>query len=177
MRLSIAEIGTNPDGRPQLRSANPSLRSPDRGVPMATDSFAQLLEQLCLDEDAAAHDVFKRYARRLIALTRRQFEPRLAYRVDPEDVVQSAFKSFFLRHREGKLRVADWDNMWGLLTLITRRKCADRVEYLRAQRRDVDREVSTPVSVDQLRQLAVDRKPLPEEIASLTETVEYLFRS
>jgi len=144
---------------------------------MATDSFAQLLEQLCSDEDAAAHDVFKRYARRLIALTRRQFEPRLAYRVDPEDVVQSAFKSFFLRHREGKLRVADWDNMWGLLTLITRRKCADRVEYLRAQRRDVDREVSTPASVDQLRQLAVDREPLPEEIASLSETVEYLFRS
>ena len=92
----------------------------------------RLLERLRSDEDAAARDVFQRFARRLVALTRRQFEPRLAHRVDPEDVVQSAFKSFFVRHREGKLQVGDWDNLWGLLTLITLRKCADRVEYLRA---------------------------------------------
>jgi RNA polymerase sigma-70 factor, ECF subfamily len=144
---------------------------------MKTDSFADLLDRLHSDEDAAARDVFQRYARRLIALTRRQFEPRLAHRVDPEDVVQSAFKSFFLRHREGKLLVSDWDNLWNLLTLITRRKCADRIEYLRAQRRDIDREVSAPDEADQPWQLTVDREPLPEEVASVTETVEYLLRS
>jgi RNA polymerase sigma-70 factor (ECF subfamily) len=141
---------------------------------MKTDSFADLLNRLYSDEDAAARDVFQRYSRRLIAVTRRHIGPGLAHRVDPEDVVQSAFKSFFLRHREGKLRVGDWDNMWGLLALITRRKCADRVEYLRAGRRDVDRELSISASADQPWLVAADREPLPEEVASLTEMVERL---
>jgi RNA polymerase sigma-70 factor, ECF subfamily len=140
-----------------------------------TDSFAALLERFHSDEDAAARDVFQRYAHQLIALTRRQVEPRLAHRIDPEDVVQSAFKSFFLRHREGKLRVGDWDNLWHLLILITRRKCADRVEYLRAERRNVDREISAPDGADDPWKLAADREPLPQEVAILAEAVEHLF--
>src|SRR5262249_20581206 len=130
---------------------------------MQTDSFTALLDRFSTDEAAAARDVFERYARRLIALTRRQFEPRLAHRIDPEGGFQSAFKSVFIRHREGKLRVGDWDNLWALLTLITRRKCADRVEYLRAGRRDVDRELMAPGAA-QLCDLAADREPLPEEV-------------
>lgn len=144
---------------------------------MNTGSFTALLTRLHSDEDAAARDVFNRYSRQLIALTRRQFEARLAHRIDPEDVVQSAFKSFFIRHREGKLRVGDWDNLWALLSLITRRKCADRVEYLRAHRRDVDRETAAPAEADRQWQLAVDRQPLPDEVASATEIVELLLRS
>jgi RNA polymerase sigma-70 factor (ECF subfamily) len=142
----------------------------------ATDSFTSLLERLRSDENSAARDVLRRYSRQLIALTRRQFEPRLARRIDPEEVVQSAFKSFFVRHREGKLRVGDWNNLWGLLALITRRKCADRVEYFRAGRRDVDREVSIPEGSGQRWEPAEGREPSPEEAAVLAETVEYLFR-
>ena len=144
---------------------------------MTTDSFTALQERFRSDENAAARDVFKRYARQLVAFARRQFAPRLAHRIDPEDVVQSAFKSFFLGRREGKLRAGDWDKMWGLLALITQRKCADRIEYLRAQRRDIDREVSAPVEADQPWPLVADREPLPEEVVGLTETVEFLLRS
>src|SRR5262249_40644087 len=157
-RLTRPAVATRQAGRTGHISRSPSVtRQRDR---MQTDSFTALLNRFHSDEDAAARDVVNRYSRRLIALTRRQFEPRLAHRVDPEDVVQSAFKSFFIRHREGKLRVGDWDNLWGLLTVITRRKCADRVEYLRAGRRDVDRELLAPVGADQLWQLAADREPL-----------------
>src|SRR5262249_4334117 len=134
-------------------------------------------ERFHSDEDAAAHDVYRRYARQLLAITRRQFEARFAHRIDPEDVVLSAFKSFFIRHRKGELRVGDWDNLWALLRLITRRKCADRVEYLRAQRRDVDREVCDSDGVEQLWQMAVDREPSPQEVAILAETVECLFQA
>ncbi|WP_390699111.1 ECF-type sigma factor [Gemmata massiliana] len=75
------------------------------------------------------------------------------------------------------MRVGDWDHTWALLALITRRKCADRVEHLRAMRRAVDREASVPNGADQPWQLIADHEPLPEEVASLTETVELLFRS
>lgn len=141
------------------------------------DSFAAWMERLRLDENVGAQEVFQRYARQLVALARRQFERRLAHRIDPEDVVQSAFKSFFVRHREGKLHVGGWNNLWALLAVITRRKCAHRVEYLLAERRDVSREVSNPEWHDQGGQLALDREPLPQEAAILAETVEDLFRA
>jgi RNA polymerase sigma-70 factor, ECF subfamily len=142
----------------------------------ANDSFTSVMGQLRSGDDAAARDVFERYARQLAALARRQVQQRLAHRVDPEDVVQSVFKSFFLRHREGKLDVQNWKHLWGLLTVITLRKCVDRVDYLQAGRRDVNREVSAPAGQEQPWQLAPDREPLPEEAAVLTETVEQLWR-
>jgi RNA polymerase sigma-70 factor, ECF subfamily len=142
----------------------------------ATDSFAALIEGLRAGEDAASREVFERFACRLIALARRQFEQRLAHRVDVEGVVQSAFKSFFVRHRKGKLQVGNWNGLWGLLTLITLRKCADRAEYFRAERRDVRREVAPPAGRDQPCHLALDREPRPDEAAILAEMVEQICR-
>ena len=138
-----------------------------------SDSFAVIEGRLRLGEDEAAREVFQRFARRLLALTRRQFEQRLAHRVDAEGVVQSAFKSFFVRHREGKLQVENWNALWGLLTVITLRKCADRVEYHRAARRDFGREAVLYQEND----VSLDREPDPHEAAVLAETVEQLFRA
>jgi RNA polymerase sigma-70 factor (ECF subfamily) len=152
------------------------LFAPDGNVMIATDSFAELIDRLRADEDAASQEVFRRYARQLIDLARRQVAQRLAHRIDPEDVVQSALKSFFVRHRDGKLQVENWNNLWGLLTLITLRKCADRVEYNRAERRDVSREVSALAGSDQPWELAPGREPSPQEAAVMAETVEHLFQ-
>jgi RNA polymerase sigma-70 factor (ECF subfamily) len=142
-----------------------------------TESFSAVMEQLRSGEDAAARAVFQRFARQLVALARRRVEGRLAHRLDPEDVVQSAFKSFFVRYRDGKLQVGDWDGLWGLLTLITLRKCADRFEYLRAERRDVAREAPARDGQVPPWQLTAGREPQPYEAALLTETVEQLWRA
>ena len=42
------------------------------------------------------------------------------------------------------MEVGSWDSLWGLLTVITLRKCSERAAYYRAQCRDVAREVSAP---------------------------------
>src|SRR3954465_727650 len=115
---------------------------------MSDDTFARLMARLRSGEDAAAREVFERFAGRLVALARGRFNRLLARKVDPEDVVQSAFKSFFVRHREGKLEVGDCGGLWNLLTLITLRKCADRAEYFLAERRDAAREVTGSASGD-----------------------------
>ena len=141
------------------------------------DCFSELMERLRSGDDAVAREVFDRFAGRLVALARRRFDRRLAHKVDPEDVVQSAFKSFFTRHRGGTIRLRDWDGLWGLLTLITLRKCVDRVDYFRAGRRDFRREASAAEGQDSPWQLALDREPRPEEAAAFAETVERLFRS
>lgn len=116
----------------------------------------------------SANDAFERFTRRLIGLARVHLDARLQHKIEPEDVVQSAYKSFFLRYGEGALAAEGWDGLWGLLTRITLRKCADRVRYHRAERRDLARE--TP-DVEPWREASA-REPTPEEATLLTETVE-----
>lgn len=142
------------------------------------DTFARLMAGLRSGEDAAARAVFERFAGRLVAMARGRFNRLLARKVDPEDVVQSAFKSFFVRHRAGSLTVGGWDGLWSLLVLITVRKCADRAEYFLADRRDACREVTAGTRADESYtwHAAPDREPRPEEAAILAETVEHLFR-
>src|SRR4029077_7900150 len=142
------------------------------------ETFSCLMARLRSGEDAAAREVFERFAGQLMALTRRRFNRLLARKVEPEDVVQSAFKSFLVRHRAGKLNVGGWDGLWNLLTLITLRKCADRAEYFLADRRDATREATGPAGGDgrDAWLVALDREPRPEEAVILAETVEHLFR-
>jgi RNA polymerase sigma-70 factor (ECF subfamily) len=143
------------------------------------DSFPDVMARLRAGDDAAAADVFGRFARRLAVLARRHLDTHIRQKVDPEEVVQSAYKSFFLRFEDGKLDVADWENLWGLMTLLTVRKCADRAEYFGAQRRAVNREVSADAPARDGDggsgwHAAIDREPTPDEAAALAETVEKL---
>jgi RNA polymerase sigma-70 factor (ECF subfamily) len=144
-----------------------------------TETFARLMARLRSGENAAASALFEQFASRLVALTRRRFNRVLARKVDPEDVVQSVFKSFFARHRAGKLEISDCDALWNVLTLITLRKCADRAAFFLAERRDATRETSGPASGDSLdaSSRALDREPRPEEALILEEIVEGLFRT
>jgi RNA polymerase sigma-70 factor (ECF subfamily) len=140
-----------------------------------SDSFADFLTRLRARDDAAARELFERFARRLIGLARGRFADGLRHKVDPEDVVQSAYKSFFLRYGDGRLDACNWDSLWGLLTLITVRKCAERVAYHRAECRDVGREVSAPPGEDRPPGLETfGREPTPLEAAELSETVDRL---
>jgi RNA polymerase sigma-70 factor (ECF subfamily) len=119
---------------------------------------------------------FERFTRRLIGLARAQLDARLLHKIDPEDVVQSAYKSFFLRYGEGSLAAEGWDGLWGLLTCITLRKCADCVRYHRAERRDVNREADAASEGAEPWRDAVAREPTPDAAAVLAETVERLLR-
>jgi RNA polymerase sigma-70 factor (ECF subfamily) len=140
------------------------------------DSFAQFMTRLKEGDEAAASEVFGRFVRRLVGLASRQFDSWLKRKVDLEGVVQSAFKSFFAGHDQGRFEgLADWEGLWGLLTVITLRKCSRRHEYLGAECRDPRREVarsSSPERQDWWE--AIDREPTPLEAALLNETVDRL---
>jgi RNA polymerase sigma-70 factor (ECF subfamily) len=144
---------------------------------MSDDSFAALMRNLREGEDDAAREVFSRFTRQLVSLARSRLDDRLASKVDPEDVVQSAYKSFFVRQRAGQLDVGNWKSLWGLLTVITLRKVADRAAYFHADKRDASRELPPPADTQTPAwQTALDREPTPDEAAALTETVESLLR-
>jgi RNA polymerase sigma-70 factor (ECF subfamily) len=143
-------------------------------VNAANDSFPEWLARLRARDNAAAREIFQRFTGRLIALASRQFHAALKHKVDPEDVVQSAFKSLFHRLNEGKLEIGNWDDLWGLLTLITMRKCTDRIVYHRAECRDAAREEFAPSAGEGATPWpdTPGREPTPLEAAVLSETVE-----
>lgn len=140
------------------------------------DSFADLMGRLRTGDDAAAAAVFHRFTHRLIALARLRLNARLRQKVDPDDVLQSVWKSFFLRHAEGQFTLDGWDGLWSLLTVITVRKCGLWLERFRSAGRDVGREEAPPGGRDEpgsgWEMLA--RDPSPSEVLLLSETVEKL---
>lgn len=142
------------------------------------DSFAELMNRLRLRDQDAATAVFHRFAGRLIRLAGARLNPRTQQKVDPEDVVQSAFRSFFLRHDAGRLDVSNWDELWSLLTIITVRKCANQAAHFRAKRRDVADEVVLAGESDAMAIVdgAINREPTPSQAAMLAETVEQILR-
>ena len=140
------------------------------------DPFDELMSRLRSGDQAAEVLVFQRYTRRLIALAGRQFGDELRDKADVEGVVQSASKSFFLRHRRGEFELDGWDKLWSMLATITLRKCANRREYLRAARRNSRREaVGTSEGRESLE--IPDRNPTPAEAAIFAEIVERFFDS
>src|SRR5262249_42311754 len=126
------------------------------------------------DENAATH-IVQRFTRRLLALASQQMGPLSRRKVEPADVVQSVFKSFFVRQRDGQFRVESWDGLWGLLVTITLRKCCNGAEHLEAACRDVRREVPWPGDQDLSPAWGpAAREPAPEEMAVLAEAVQRL---
>jgi RNA polymerase sigma-70 factor (ECF subfamily) len=142
----------------------------------ASDSFRTFLAQLQAHDSAADRVIFERFAGQLVALARRRIGEILRHKVDPEDVVQSTYKSFFHRYGDAELAVVNWNSLWGLLTRITLRKCAERVAYHRAECRDAAREAPARrgAETEATWQEVLARDPTPLEAAELSEALERL---
>jgi RNA polymerase sigma-70 factor (ECF subfamily) len=139
-------------------------------------SFDDLMTRLRAGDETAAEEIFQRFAGRLIALARSRLDSLVRRRMDPEDVLQSVFRSFFQRHADGRITLEGWESLWSLLTVLTLRKCGRKIVYHRAARRDV-RRVASPANPDDTALAgAMAREPAPEEAAMLTEIVEQLLR-
>jgi RNA polymerase sigma-70 factor (ECF subfamily) len=136
--------------------------------------FAHLMEQVRAGDDRAATELVGRYAGPLIALARRRLDGRLCAKLEPEDVLQSVFRSFFLRQADGRLAPRDWDHLWALLVTLTVRKCSGQHDHFRAARRDHRRDAPAG-DVDSPFEVA-GREPTPDQAAALEDLVEQLLR-
>lgn len=110
-------------------------------------------------------------------LARSRLDPLVRQKMDPEDVMQSVFKSFFWRQAEGQWDLGNWDSLWSVLALLTVRKCCRWAGYYRGLGRDVRRETSPHREDDSSASWEfLDREPTPDEAAALVETVERVMR-
>ena len=138
------------------------------------DSFAEVKAGLRDGDQGAATEVYRRFAVRLIALAHAKLDTRLRRKEDPEEVVQSVLRSFFTRTKAGKCDLANWDKLWNLLFVITKRKCLNRAKYYFTQGRDVRVEVEASLCDDSADGLSEpsDREPTGIEVLLFAETVE-----
>lgn len=140
------------------------------------DSAEAVITRLRAGDDDAAAEVFDRFAGRLIDLARSHLRDGVRAKVEPEDVLQSVFRSFFTRHRAGQFTLGGWGDVWGLLTVITLRKCRNQAAHFRAGRRDVGREMALADGGSWPTTAALARDPTPSEAAALADLLATLTR-
>ncbi|MBL8854069.1 MAG: sigma-70 family RNA polymerase sigma factor [Planctomycetaceae bacterium] len=116
------------------------------------------------NRDAAA-ELFNRYSVRLQSIARSRLSRYLSSRVDPEDIVQSAFKSFFRRAVAGGYVAPESNDLFNLLIVITMRKVNAHADRNLAAMRDIRRETA----VESLTESAEGE---PETLRDLLLTIE-----
>jgi DNA-directed RNA polymerase specialized sigma24 family protein len=102
----------------------------------SADSVTTWIDQLRAGNAAAAQRLWDRYFPRLVGLARKKLRglPRRA--ADEEDVALSAFESFCQGLDRGRFpQLADRDDLWALLVVITARKALDLRQRERRQKR------------------------------------------
>ncbi len=143
----------------------------------AESSFAAVMTRLRAGEASAAREIFDRFASRLIGLARVHLDCKVRQKVDPEDILQSACKSFFVRFAQDQFDLTSWDSLWALLTVMTVRKCNRWTAYFRTGKRNVNAEATPlPGSDSEPDWQALAPEPTPAEAVLLADLVEGLLR-
>ncbi len=123
--------------------------------------------------DGYEAEAVQRFTNRLIRLAQSRLPHRLNRRVDPEDIVQSVFNSFFQRNRNGQFEFKTSNDLWRLLAAMTYHKVMATVEFHGRQRRNFTREVGAQASTDPLT-LNEDRAANVSAIAIMAELLEQI---
>ncbi len=134
-----------------------------------------LLERFRGGDDPAAEALFARYFDRLTPLARSRLSARLARRTDPEDIVLSVYRSFFVGAREGRFTLEP-----------RRRPLAAAGVHHQAQAAPAGPASDAPTAgrstsrspldqVDEGRSLRREREPTPEEALALADELEWVF--
>jgi RNA polymerase sigma factor (sigma-70 family) len=123
-------------------------------------------------DEFAATVLVRRYMARLTSLASSRLSKKLARRVDAEDVVLSAWRSFFVATGRNQVDVPDDDNLWPLLVTMTLRKLARQAARHSADRRSINAEENRADDLDW--PAVVARDPTPAEAAMVTDEIENL---
>ena len=108
----------------------------------------ELLAKYQQGSEEAATELFRRYVSRLTVLARAKMGRKIARRFDAEDAVLSAYRSFFVRSRNGQFTLNRSGDLWRLLVGIVLKKLYRQVAHHTADKRSVDREQPLPAGGD-----------------------------
>jgi RNA polymerase sigma factor (sigma-70 family) len=146
---------------------------------MPEESCGDLVARWRAGDEQAAAELVQRYTARLVALARSRLSGRVARQVDPEDLVQSAYRSFFTKARQELIQLPENGDLWQLLVTITLHKLYNQMKRATAQKRGTEKEQSfgSEDSLLGLRSLPLSGEPSPVEALALTDLLEQVMRA
>lgn len=134
-----------------------------------------LIAQFKAGSESAAGELFDRYCEKLMKLARRRIGQRMSSRVDPEDVIQSAFRTFFVHVRNDEFTFEGENDLFKLLVRLTVNKALRQIAYHRAAKRSPHKEAAQATdSYDALGDLAAHDPPPEVAVAVLEELERFL---
>ena len=149
----------------------PTNPSPSLAEPSRVES-AWLVECFRHGDERAAEALFERYFSRLTALVRARLSNRLQSRVDADDVVQSTYRSFFVRAAAGQFELGASGDLWRLLARMALHKLSHQVGRHTAEKRDVSAEERLSGANE-----IASPEPSPDEAAAIADELEFVMRS
>jgi RNA polymerase sigma-70 factor, ECF subfamily len=136
------------------------------------DGDATLMQRFREGDQDAAAQLFERYVGKLVSLAQRHLSSQLGRRIDAEDVVQSAFRSFFRGTRDGRFHLEPGQELWRLLAVMTVTKLKKQVEFHTAAKRDFQLERSPAPDDPHPGVSRAVEEPSPADSLALVEQVE-----
>lgn len=140
-------------------------------------SFIDLKARLEQGDKTAGDEIFRRYGQQLIRVVSPRISSSLKQKIDPEDLVQSAFRSFFRVGPVDAFQTESWNDLWAILVTITLRKCRHQVRHFLASKRNMNREQSTSTESSWADWQFVATEPTPAEAVELTDLITHFLQS
>lgn len=109
-------------------------------MPSEEERLDQLIEGLRAGDQQAVSAFWNHYGPMLERLVDRNLSEGLRRRFGPEDVVQSACRTFFRRAQAGEFEVSDLDSLWRLLCAISLTKLRQQARFHSQKKRNVQQE-------------------------------------
>jgi len=145
-------------------------------MPETESANQDLVRRLREGSNTAAREVFDRYVERLLGLAKRRIGARMNSRVDPEDVVQSVFRTFFSRMKNDQFVIGAEDDLFKLLVRITVHKTLRQIAHHKAAKRDPSLETGQGSDANEMLMQAMDAEPTPETVVTFMDQLEHFLK-
>jgi RNA polymerase sigma factor (sigma-70 family) len=144
------------------------------------DRWQRLIQGLRSGNDQVVREFCEQYGDLLHRFAEKHLAAGVARRVGPEDVVQSACRTFLRRAQGGEFHIADGEGLWRLLCAITLTKVREQTRFHLRKKRGLDQEVrlappsgeSSAAGFD-----AVDPHPNPAEAVEFADFLQQTLAS
>ena len=145
-------------------------------VNRAEENGKSWAHQLANGDPEVAAEFWEQYGERLRRLADRYLSSRLQRRVGPDDIVQSACRTFLRRAQQGDFQRSDSESLWRLMCAITVAKARQKARFHHRQKRALDAEQYLDGGSDSergAREMA-SREPEPDEAAGFADQLQRL---
>jgi len=145
----------------------------------AEQAWQNWLGRLVDGDEAVVYEFWAQYGERLQRLAAQNLNLQLHRRFGPEDVVQSACRTFLRRVQEGQFKLARSEDLWRLMCAITLTKLREQARYHTNYKRGVQREEYLAAGGDSSRPQREIADPdwTPADAAQLSEGLQKLLAS